>query len=169
MIIRILIVLLAISSLSCSKNREVLFEIPMRLEFEIPAGLNPFDKHFQIIEGVPTNFDLIRKQFNVPEDQEIIIRPGSALLTSATGDINFDFMEEFGIFLFKEDREDEIDAFLTDQVPFNAGRNVVVLPYDTDLTELVSEDEVNFKIAFRLRGTTPTFIQMLIEVVFTVE
>ena len=170
MIVRLLVILVVTTLFSgCTKNRDILFEVPVRLEFEIPAGLNPFDKHFQIIEDVPTNFEIIRKQFNVPDDQEITIRPGTAILTSTTGDVNFDFIEEFGIFLFKEDREDEIDAFLTDQVPFNAGRNVLILPFDTDLTELVSQDKINFKIAFRLRATTPSFIQMAIEVVFTVE
>ena len=143
----------------CSKKQEVIFEFPMQLEFEIPAGLNPFDKHFFIVRNVPTNLELLKAQFGVEEGQPLVIKPTNAIMTSKLQNIDLDFIAEVEISLFEEDPDEDIIAFLTDQVPINAGRSIVIIPFDTDFSEQLEKGMVNFKVSIRLRSTTPSFIE----------
>ncbi len=161
--------LLSILLFGCSKQPDVLFEVPFQLTFEIPAGLNPFDKHFILVRNVPTNIEALKRQFEVAEGGELVIRPASAILTSLGQSLDFDFLQEVELSVFDTDPDDDRIAFLTEDVPFNAGRNVVVLPFDTDLSDYLEQDRVNFKVSLRLRTTTPSFIDSVMEVQFTVE
>jgi hypothetical protein len=118
---------------------------------------------------VQTNIRELRNQFNIDENQSLIIRPASAVLSSTFQDITFEFLAEVEISLFEDDPDQDIEAFLTENVPVNAGRNVVVVPFETDLSKYVDEQTMNFKISLRLRTTTPSFIESVIELNFTAE
>lgn len=165
-----LILILWIGSLSCRKRDPVLFEIPFRLNFEIQAGLNPFEKHYFRIANVPTNIAVLRKQFNVPPDQQLRIRPASAIFSSLLQDIDFDFMQEIGISVYQGLNQDQdTDVFLTDFIPANAGRNVNVLPFDDDVAEVMDVSSINFLVSLRLRAPTPFFIESNIDIKFIAE
>ncbi len=161
--------IICITFIGCGKEENILFEIPFELRFDIPAGLNPFDKHFFLVRNVQTNIRELRTQFNIDENQSLIIRPASAVLSSTFQDITFEFLAEVEISLFEDDPDQDIEAFLTENVPVNAGRNVVVVPFETDLSKYVDEQTMNFKISLRLRTTTPSFIESVIELNFTAE
>jgi len=154
----------------CGKDRVVLFHIPIELNFTIDAGLNPFQVHYYIIRSVQTNLESLKQQFNSEGDMDLVIRPESAVLSAAFSDATFEFIDEIGISVFQgEDHEQDRDAFLTDQVPPNAGKNVFISPFDTDLSDVINRESVNFKIRLRLRASTPAFIDSRIRVNFTAE
>lgn len=153
----------------CTKKPDVRFEVPFQLNFEIPAGLNPFKKHFREIRAVPSNLEALKKQFNIPAGENLDIRPGSAILSSLLNNVDYDFLEEIEISIFQDDPEDDVIAFLSDRIPFNAGRNVIIIPFDTDVSDFLETGMVNFKISFRLRRTTPSFIETSINIRFSVE
>ncbi len=154
----------------CTKQDEVLFEIPFRLNFEIAAGLNPFEKHFYRITNVPTNIQTLRQQFKISEDQTVIIRPASAIFSALHQDIDFSFIEELGISIYQGlDQNNDTDVFLTDFVPANAGRNINILPFDDDVADVLNHPTVNFIVSLRLRATTPVFIESNIDIKFTAE
>jgi hypothetical protein len=154
----------------CTKQRDVLFEIPFRLNFEIPAGLNPFDKHFFSIRNVPTNLSTLRDKFDISEDQTLMIRPATAVFSSVLQNIALDFIEEIGISVYEGiETDNDTDVFLTDIVPQNAGRNINILGFDYDVAEQMNMSKVNFLVAIRLRATTPVFIDGNIDLKFTAE
>ena len=164
------VLILGIISLSCRKRDPVLFEIPFQLNFEIPAGLNPFEKHYFRITNVPTNIQVLREQFNVAPDQPLRIRPASAIFSSLLQDLDFEFIQEIGISVYHGlNQDDATDVFLTDFIPVNAGRNVNILPFDDDVADVVNVQSINFLVSFRLRAVTPVFIESNIDIKFIAE
>ena len=154
--------------LSCSKDRSILFDLPFELRFEIPAGLNPLDRHFFLIRDVPTNLAAFKNQFEV--EGEFSLRPSNAVLNSVVGNQNWAFLREVEVSIFQDDDPDkDTEVFLTDNVPVNAGRSVVVLPFEDDVHDLLDVERVDFKISIRLRGTSPSFIESVINLSFTAE
>ncbi|MDH3650518.1 MAG: hypothetical protein OEQ53_12610 [Saprospiraceae bacterium] len=165
----LILFIICVTITGCGKEENILFEIPFELRFDIPAGLNPFDKHFFLVRNVQTNIKELRNQFQIDENQPLIIRPASAVLSSTFQDNTYEFLAEIEISLFEDDPDQDIEAFLTENVPVNAGRNVVVVPFETDLSKYIDDQAVNFKISLRLRSTTPSFIESIIEMNFTAE
>ena len=154
----------------CIKQEEVLFEIPFRLDFEIPAGLNPFEKHFFTIRNVATNIASLKEQFDIVAEQELVIKPSTAVFTSVLQNISFDFVEEIGISVFEgNDLDNDTDVFLTDIVPPNAGRNINILGFDINVADQIDMPTINFLVAIRLRAPTPVFIDGNIELKFTAQ
>lgn len=165
----LLLVLLGLAFSACSKDRNVLFDLPFELRFEIPAGLNPLDRHFFLIRDVPTNLENFKDQFQAG-DKVFTLHPSTAVLTSITGDVDWTFLREVEVSIFQNnDPNDDQAVFLSDNVPLNAGRNVVVLPFEDDVRDLLEEDRVDFKVSLRLRGTTPTFIESIVSLSFSAE
>ena len=153
----------------CNKESMVLFELVQRVEFNVPAGLNPFDKHFFLIREVPTNLDNLRSQFGVEKDQKLLIRPAQAIMSTLFQDIDLDFIEEIEISVFDDDPDVDRIAFLTDQVPFNAAKNIVIIPFDIDLSDQLNTGKINYKVSLRLRTVTPTSFTGVINITFGAE
>ncbi len=156
-------------STSCRKEPLVLFEIPQRLEFSVSAGLNPFDKHFFLLREDTNNLSNLRDQFNIAAGQKLVIRPTQAIMTTQFQDIDLDFIDEVEISIFDDDPDVDQVAFLTDQVPFNASKNIVVIPFDTDFSSHLEKGMLNYKVSIRLRTTTPTFFTAVINLNFGAE
>jgi len=164
-----LIVALGIIFSSCAKDRNILFDLPFELRLEIPAGLNPLDRHFFLIRDVPTNLQAFKDQFQVG-DQMISMRPSNAVLSSVGGNQNWAFLREVEISIFEDnDPDKDTEVFLTNNVPVNAGQSVVVLPFEDDVHNLLDTERVDFKISIRLRGTSPSFIESVVNLSFTAE
>ncbi|MCB0688025.1 MAG: hypothetical protein KDC53_15920 [Saprospiraceae bacterium] len=162
--------LITIFSFSCRKRDPVLFEIPFRLNFEVQAGLNPFEKHYYAIRNVSTNINALRNTFNVDPDHVLRIRPASAIFSSLHKDLDLDFILEVGISVFEGfDQQNDTDVFLSEQIPINAGRNINVLPFDDDVADVMDTESINFLVALRLRGPTPEFFETNIDIKFVVE
>lgn len=170
-ILKIILWLLIVGGgLNCTKDRQVLFDIPIEVQFEIPAGLSPFQTHFQLITNVPTNINGLKNQFNIASDQSLVILPESAVLSSPLRNHDYDFLVEFGISLYDGfNPEDDSEAFLSDQIPVNAGKNVVIIPFNDDLAHYVEQSTVNLKIWYRTRTITPTFVDSQLVINFTAE
>ena len=147
----------------------MLFDIPQRLEFTVPAGLNPFDKHFFLIREVPSNLVNLKTQFGIEEGQALIIRPTQAIMTTQFQDLDLDFIDEVEISVFEEDPDADQIAFLTDQVPFNAAKNIVIIPFDTDFAHQLETGMVNYKVSIRLRATTPSAFTSVINLTYGAE
>ncbi len=155
--------------MGCQKEPEVIFDIPVRLEFEIPAGLNPFDKHFFLLRDVPTNLSSLKAQFGVADDQPLLIRPAQAIFSTKLQNLDLNFIDEIEVSIFESDPDIDRIAFLTDQVPFNAGRSIIIVPFDLDFAEDFALGRVNYKVSFRLRSTTPSFIDGILDLTFGAE
>jgi len=154
---------------SCRKEPLVLFEIPQRLEFNVQAGLNPFNKHFFLIRETTNNLSNLRSQFNIPENQTLTIRPTQAIMTTQFQDTDLDFIDEVEISIFEDNPDVDQVAFLTDRVPFNASKNIVVIPFDTDFSNQLETGKINYKVSIRLRTTTPSSFTAVINLNFGAE
>ena len=78
-------------------------------------------------------------------------------------------MQEIEVSVYDDDPDDDFALFYTAEVPGNAGKNVLVLPFDRDASEFLTRESLNFKIAMRYRAITPTAIESVIDMNFTVE
>lgn len=156
-------------TLSCNKSPDVIFELPIQISFEIRPGLSPFERHFYLVKDVPTNFGPLSNQFQLGEDSNPFIRPGSAVLSSLLRNIDLNFVQEIEVSVYEDDPDDDFALFYTAEVPGNAGKNVLVLPFDRDASEFLTRESLNFRIAMRYRAITPTAIESVIDMNFTVE
>ncbi len=165
----LLIILMVLCLSGCRKNQDVLFEIPLQLDFQISPGLSPFEKHFYLVSSVPTNLTELKEQFGVTQDQDLILRPGSAVLSSFLQNVDFNFVEEVTISVYDEDKDDALDLFFNNQIPFSAGKNVLINPIDQDVRAEIDKDQLNFKVGMRFRSITPISIECNVDIVFTAE
>ncbi len=160
---------LMLSITGCRKEPLILFEVAQRIEFNVPAGLNPFDKHFFILREVPTNLENLKSQFGVDENETLLIRPLQAIMSTQFQDLDLDFVEEVEISVFEEDPDDDRIVFLTDQVPFNASKNIIIIPFEIDLAKRLETGKINYKVSLRLRTTTPTSFTGVINLTYGAE
>lgn len=170
MLFRSILFLLLTISISCGKERTVLFTIPIDLYFEIPAGLNPFASHFHDAENIPTNYQKLKNQFNLSDDQKVRILPESAILQVIDRSENLSFLQEVHISIYDTFHPDILyDAFLTEDVPINANDNVFVVPFNDDLSELLMQSHTNFQVKLRTRTVSPSFLECRLTLNFSVE
>lgn len=153
----------------CREEDPVLFEMPFMLTFEMPAGLNPLDRHYFTVKEVPTHLLQLKDQFGVDESQNITIKPASAIFTSVLQNLTFEFIEEIRISIYQDDIEDDELVFLTDFIPGNAGRNVNVGPFEDDVSSYFTKSTINFKVGFRFRTPTPTFVDGRVDIKFVAQ
>ncbi|MEM1326765.1 MAG: hypothetical protein AAGI23_12460 [Bacteroidota bacterium] len=142
---------------SCEKDSlRVAFEMTYpENRFTVPAGLNTLESHYLFFRDIPTNKAFF---FGETEESEIIeINPASAVLRADQRISDFSFAEEIVIRLC-EDNQANInnvlqkcrrEIFFRENIPFNTGRQVELLPNGNNLQPTLTGDNFNFVLVFR--------------------
>jgi hypothetical protein len=90
--------LLASIVLSCDKG-EVGRKFSIRLDrnFEVPAGLDYLNAHYFVLDEIPTFYQQVVNQQNVPAGTKITLVPESAVISSIYNDVDFDFVDKVSV------------------------------------------------------------------------
>jgi len=173
--------LLALSALfcallftQCSKDSlSVAFEMTYpQNRFTVPAGLNTLESHYIFFRDVSTSKNLFFD--DIPEEQIQEITPARASLRADQNVADFAFAEEIIVRLCEDSQVDinnvlqkcRRELFFRDNIPFNTGRQVDLIPNAINLKEVLTGTDYTFVVVFRNRAFTSINIPANLEMVF---
>lgn len=162
---------LLLGLLSCQKEPQVLFQVPVRgLEFTIPAGANPFEAQYFNFDSIPAA-DLISAASGAYDPNAVpTIRPFQAQVEAFFGNVDYDFIQEISVNLCPVGVKSPNcgrEIFWRSPVPFNSGSILDLIPNENDVKEELLAGWVNiqFKIV-RFRDSPNTFVESILSIDF---
>ena len=151
------------------EQKDVIFEMAYRLEFEIPAGLNTIEDHYFVFRNNTSTLDSLLSFYGYEREDISAINPKSARLTSLFSGDEFDFLHEFSLYLFKDENNNQAhEAFWRTEIPLNTGTIVDIPGTLLDTKDFFLEPKFNAELRFDTRKTTTTFVATRIDFVFVV-
>lgn len=150
-------------------EKDVLFEMSYRVEFEIPAGLNTVEDHFFPFRDIDSTLDSLLVFHGYSREDISTVNPKTARLTSIFDGDNYDFIHEFSLYLFNEETNDlSHEAFWRTEIPLNT-RDVLDIPGTLlDGTAFFLEPKFNAELRFDTRLITTTFTSTQAEFTFVI-
>lgn len=145
-------ILLSIILLTTCKNDDaVLFEMAYQAEFTIPAGINPFERHYFYIRDIPVGTYLSAN--GVTADELKAINPGVARLSTIfSGGGQYDFIREVSIRIYTDDEDNWKEVFWRNQVPLNQGEDLDVFGTLIDARPYFENQRFNIIVVMDLQG-----------------
>ncbi len=159
----ILLFFLTIQLLGCKKEPASLFDLPYELTFEIPAGLNTFETHYFDITGIRTNAEDLLSANNAEESDLLAVQAKTARLLSTFVDLDLDFIQEISVRVFEDDPNAFHEVFFRDNVPFDSGDFIDLIPALPDVKEFLLDESYNLSIRMEFRQPPPTFVTVRLD------
>ena len=162
------IALIAMISCSGCKNEElqVLAEIPFRVEFEIPAGINVVEDHFFRFTNLLNNYENILTQRGVAAERIQRINPGTARMTVLFDDTPLGFIQEASIYLFSDEVGRQSEAFWTPQIPLNQSSILNIPGTLIDASDFFDYDRIHMEVRLDTRQVPTSFITVRLDVTY---
>ena len=155
---------------SCKKDPNVLFEMAYpNNDFSIAAGLNPFDVHYFILRNIQTNSDSLFSFHNIKASAITQIQPSSARLSAIFASSDYSFIRKIEIRIFKDNPDDYNVLFYRDDVPFNTGQDLGLIPNGVNIKKYMVEDHFGIVVRMELRNISPEFIESRLNFKFGVQ
>lgn len=164
-----LLVVIVTASLGCNRDdgEGVLLRFTPR-QLQINAGLDPTFGHFFEIPAVSTEHARFQRETGTGWDDWQAVLPARATLTILEAGLDWSFAEEVIIRAYSDDFPTPVEIYYRDQIPFNVGQQLELIPADRDVKALLASDNVNLVLVlFRLRSTTVQRLPVTME--FSVE
>ncbi len=163
-----MICLVALLFTNCKKDDEdILFDMPYFVDFEIPAGLNPFTSHYFFFDDIPSFADSILSKNNISFSDLKAINPKIARLNSLiSGQADYDFIQEISIDIYEKDQNKSLEVFWHPQVDNNVGSTIGIPANLPDVKRYFDADQFGVKIRLVLRNPSPEFISSRLEFSF---
>lgn len=167
-LISLLCLLLFVSN--CGKDDEGLFDVPLQIDFTIPAGLNTFETHYLIIEDIPSTVANLIDQNGLQVEEITSINPKTGLISSIFGNQTYDLFRTFSVEIFSSgdnpNRAREI--FYRDPVPLDAGNELGLIGTLIDTKDILVEDRFALRIRMELRYIPQQFVETQLNMEFVV-
>lgn len=139
------------------------FTVRLDRTFEVPAGLNYIDAHYFVLDEIPTFYDQIIGQQNVPAGAKITLVPERASITSLFNDIDFDFIDKVAIRIYTNNNpKDKPEAFYIEYIPNSVDNELQLIPTSFDAKPFLEYGIVNAEIRFFFKRTTPQSMNLRI-------
>lgn len=153
----ILTLLIGVSMMmhSCSKNAEPRFLVDIERDFDVETTLNPVITHFFELKNIETRLDQSLDLFNLPKDEIAGISPSDAILTTASGLMDWSLVNSVEIWAISR-----VNPTNKHQIFFIRGRDpgnsneLKLFNTFADLSEIMLEETIDLEI----RLTTITSI-----------
>lgn len=162
--------ILLLTVLSCSSCKEpeldVLAEIPFRVEFEIPAGINVFEDHFFPFEGLQNTYDNVLAARGVDPSRVQRINPATARLVVLFENKPLAFIRELSVYLSSDQVGRESEAYWTPEIPFNTGDQLNIPGTLIDASDFFAEDLINLEVRLDTREVPSSFLQVRLDMTF---
>lgn len=164
-------ILLALTGmLGCSgckdEDYNVLAEIPFRIEFEIPAGINSFEDHFFEFNNLFNNYDNILDGLSIDPSRVERINPASAQMIVLLDNTPLSFIRETSILLFSDVVGRESEAFWTPEIPLNQNSTLNIPGTLIDAADFFEEQRIHFRVRLDTRSIPSSFVNIQLNMVF---
>lgn len=149
------LLLLPLLLTNCGNDDLILVEMPYRVEFDIPAGLSPFENWFFVFEDIPSNKLSLFANAGITDEDVTEIRGKSARLSTIFSDIPYDFIFDISVRIYKDDPDDYRELFYRTDVPLNISSQLDMIGGETDVQRYLENGSFNLLIRIVPRqGTT---------------
>ncbi|MEM6320239.1 MAG: hypothetical protein AAF960_21400 [Bacteroidota bacterium] len=135
------------------------FNMTYQRDFEIGAGLGVFDTHVFELNGISTNKAAFLATNDANESDITAINPREATLSLNFADADLAFIQEIVVEIFNRNNLAGREIFFRDEIRFNTGTQIDLIPSLPDIQEFLQEDEFNVRIEMRLRDISPRFLE----------
>lgn len=155
---------LAFLNLSCNKeNIAKKFTIRLERSFDVPAGLDYLDAHYFVLEEIPTFYEQVINQQNVPPGSTITLVPERAVITSLYNNIDFDFVDKVSVKIYTNNNsKDKPEAFYIEYVPTTVDDELQLIPTSFDAQPFLKDGIVNAEVKFFFKRATPQLLNLRI-------
>ncbi len=155
---------------SCKNDDDTieLAQIPIRVEFEIPAGLNTLQDHFFEMTNVGNPFDQVVTSLGINKDDIVRISPQSAKFQVLFDDSPLSFVQECSVKLFHDNVGRRSEAFWTNQIRFDQGSFLDLPGTLIDAADFFDQSRLNFEVQLDTREINSQFITMQMDLIFSI-
>ncbi len=148
----------AMSLLSCTEGGDRLFEMEIETDFIVPAGLNTFDTHYFIIRAVPSRIRSYMGSLDASQIGQIV--PTKAELTAPFVDLDFSIVRQVSIWMIsRENPEEREEIFYQDRIDLNEKRELRLFSSLSEVKDILLADNFDLEIRLNFRTFTPTQIE----------
>ena len=167
-LVSLLCLLLFISN--CGKDEEGLFDVPLQIEFAIPAGLSTFETHYLIIENIPSTVANLIDQRGLNAEDIESINPKTASITSVFGNQTYELFRNISVEIFTagSDPTRGREIFYRDPVPQNTGSELGLIGTLINAKSYLVEDRFSLRIRMELRYIPQQFVESRLNMEFVV-
>lgn len=154
---KLLFITLIFSLLSCNKDTfPKKFGIRLERDFNVAAGLDILDAHYFVLNEIPTFYDNIIAQENVPAGTTIHLVPERAIITSQFGEVDFDFIDKVSVRIFTNTNlTDKPEAFYVEFIPNTVDNELELIPTSFEALPFLEGGLVNAEVKFLFKRTSP--------------
>jgi hypothetical protein len=146
--------------LSCGKDDGPSIDLFFQpIEFEIPAGTNPFQTYHFYIKNVPTQFaaTLAASGFKATDIKRI--EGLRAQLDADFSDSEYKYFKAISVRVYQEpDQAGFLEAFYQEPISINQGNYLPLNPSLANLADFMKSEFVSFDIAVEPHSITPESI-----------
>ncbi len=166
-----LLVFSALLLFSCRKDkRDLLFEMPLApLEFTVLAGSSTVDTYYITFKEVPTHFDELAATYGLDSTFVGAILPGKAFISSVFGEEYADLFREIAVHICPEGNQDfkcGYEAFYWQFPSYKLSNSFDLVPNESDLKALLTRQNANVQLWFRLAKTPTQSIESRLDLRF---
>lgn len=140
---------------SCKKDNQVLFEMDLFFDINIPIGLNTIENHYFIIEDVPTfALNHLAGANLTSEDISRVLGATGNFSTRVSG-INLDVIDNMGLHVLDKNDHNirkEVLYVFNDRIPFGSKTDVDLIPSIIDVKDFFLEETVDLELKVNFRG-----------------
>ncbi len=155
---------------ACKKEEISLFDMVYRKDFSIQAGLSTIDNHHFRLTNIPSNSDTLFTVHSVTLEDITSITPKSARLTAIFANVDYSFLFNVSVRIFKDDPDVYREIFYRDNVPANTGDFLDLIPTLVDVKEYMKDEKINIDVVLIRPRTTPSaFIETRLDFSFEVK
>ena len=152
-----LLLLFAVSGLSCDKGSTVLPGVTMLFQenFVIPVGISPFEVHHFQFENVSSRYQQYLNQYKKTDADITGVITTKAAITGIFGDSNLDFIDQVSIRVYDQSNPiDYLEIAYRFPVPLDPGNNLPIIPSLADSKRFFSQPRIAIDVVLWLRKAT---------------
>jgi hypothetical protein len=149
---------------ACSKTTPG-FDMPYRRTFDLPIGLDPFALHNFAFKDISTDTALIFKANNATSDKITRIEPKTMILRGLFVAGNYGFIEKAEVRISTATLGEQI-IFFRDQIPFNTGEKLDLIPNNVDVKPYLMGGKFNVRMILTLRDSPPKTFETEVPMTF---
>ena len=155
----IYLLLLPLFFANCKDGCTVLADMPYTVEVDIPAGLNPLQSHYFVIENIPNQKSNIFASNSLTDEDISEIKGKSARFTTLFNSAEYDFIREVSIQIYTDNPDDWSEVFYRTNVQENTGSDLDLIGSLTDIQRHLTAPTFNIVVKLDLRRTNTQSVE----------
>lgn len=144
---------------NCKDGCTVLADMPYTRQIDIPAGLNPLQSHYFVIENIPNQKNSIFDASNLTDEDISEIKGKSARFSTIFNGPKYDFIREVSIQIYTDNPDDWSEVFYRTNVQENTGGDLDLIGSLTNIQRHLTGPTFNIVIKIDLRRTNSQAVE----------